>query len=299
MFSVVLLGSGKNYATDLSVPAQCRLTGTVVIQGDLIGRWGGDLGGGYNPFELYGAAKLSRSEPLPPHLVFAELEENEDSACAFLNAYGPLNATLSQHGEPLKATELKRWEKASLNSVAPEEFFRKTLGVAPLLPAPAMPAKYFYRGSLANFWHEQSTFELALRLYTALSSPAAERYRNIRRALARVGVDWAISEEGRYITEAREYVRKTINDRLSLTEPRVVYEIESSALEGVWGCYSLIHAMYLMLFLDIASRSARIVQCEKCGTLFYTELQRGRYCSATCENRARALRAYHQKKGKV
>ena len=70
------------------------------------------------------------------------------------------------------------------------------------------------------------------------------------------------------------------------------------AVEGVWGCYSLLSAMYLMLFLDIANRNTRIVQCEKCGTLFYSGLERVRYCSAECENPARALRAYHRKKGR-
>ena len=197
---------------------------------------------------------------------------------------------------------MRRWKQASKNSVAPEEFFRDILGVPPHLPPPPTRTNYFHRSSLAQFWYEQSEFESALRLFIALNSPPAEQYRNIRRALDRVGVDWDIKGrhiERSYISTAREYVRETINSKLWLTLPRVVPTLDSTTVEGVWGCYSLLHAMYLMLFLDIASRGMRIVQCEKCETLFYTELERGRYCSALCENRARALRAYHKKKGRT
>ncbi len=68
-----------------------------------------------------------------------------------------------------------------------------------------------------------------------------------------------------------------------------------STIAGVWPCYSLLEAMYLMLFLDIASCGVRIAQCEKCLKLFYTDRKKGKYCSAICENRARALRAYYRR----
>ena len=299
MFAVVFGGEGKHGTTDLAMPAQCRLIGTVAIGDDLIGMIGADLGTGYNPFDLYGAARPGRNEPLPPHLVFAELEENARSACAFLNAYGPLRGRMASVAGPLKPAHLKKWKHLSENSPTPEEFFRETLGVPPLLPPPPTPTRDFHESSLANFWFEQSEFELTVRLVTALNSHPGEQYRNIRRALNRVGVDWGGRHTERwYVTRAIEQVRETMNSELSLTPPRVVPTLDFNAIEGVWGCYSLHQAMYLMLFLDIASRGMRIAQCEKCETLFYTQRERGRYCSALCENRARALRAYHNKKGR-
>ena len=51
----------------------------------------------------------------------------------------------------------------------------------------------------------------------------------------------------------------------------------------------------MMLLLDITSRGARIAQCEKCAKLFYTDREKGKYCSTVCENRARALRAYYRR----
>jgi hypothetical protein len=317
MFSVVFPGSGPNHTTDLALPAQYRLAGTVVIGDDLVGRIGADFYEGYNPFNLYANAKPGRGEALPPHLVFAELGETAEEACAFLNAYGPLDSS-GIIGTRLTRTELKTWQQASAKSSSPEDVFSKTFGRVPLLPPGGNPQDYFRRYQLDQFWREQSEFELALRLSGALNSVPSERYRNIRRALTIVGTDWKIRRgsisgfgldelpllglqgqgvELQYINAALYFVRHTINSHLSMTTPRIVPKLGSVAVEGVWGCYSLLGAMYLMLFLDIASRGMRIVQCEKCGTLFYSDLARVRYCSFNCENQARALRAYYRKKG--
>jgi hypothetical protein len=317
MFSIVFPGGGPRHEADLALPAQYRLVGTVVIGDDLVGRVGADFGGGYNPFDLYGVAKPGRGQPLPPHLVFAELDRTEEEACAFLNAYGPLDGC-SVFGTPLTKTKIKAWEKASAKSSSPEIVFGKTLGEVPLLPPPGKPQDDFIYYRLDEFWRRQSEFELALRLDGALNSAPAERYSKIRRALKIVGTDWDIRHgsisgfgldelpllglmgqgvESQYINAAVHFVRNTVNWNLSITTPRLVRKLDSVAVEGVWGCYSLLGAMYLMLFLDIAHRNTRIVQCEKCGSLFYSDLERVRYCSAGCENRDRALRAYYRKKG--
>ena len=108
---------------DYPSPAQFRLVKTVVLEGDLVGRRCGDgIFDGYNPFDLYGAAERTRGAPLPPHLVFAELDkENSNDACAFLNAYGPLEATNSFRC--LTPKEWKQWEKAASTSPEPEKYF--------------------------------------------------------------------------------------------------------------------------------------------------------------------------------
>jgi len=142
-----------------------------------------------------------------------------------------------------------------------------------------------------------------MRLSSALNSPPPDQYRNLRRTLSSLDLDWKIrgrDVEKQCLKRARDLVISTLNSQLKFMQPRTVWTPKAAngaTLTGVWGCYSLLEAMYLMLFLDIAGGGAKIVQCEKCGALFYTERERGKYCSAKCENRARALRAYHKKKG--
>ncbi len=302
MFSVLYQRGGEDHSVDFPEPAQFRLAKTVVVGENLVGMRGNGFADTYNPFDLYGVAERARHKALPPHLVFAELEQEPDDACAFLNAYGPLER-LQDH-EFLREDELRQWKKASSASPSPEGHFRSMLGEVPLLPDPAEPEKDdFYTYPLKQFWEAQSKFELALRLYSALSSSPADQYSSIRRTLQTLDLNWKIGGrniERQYVERAREFVISTLNLQLEFMQPRIVWDPQAAngaTLMGVWGCYSLLEAMYLMLFLDIASRGTRIVQCEKCGALFYTDLERGRYCSATCENRARALRAYHKKKG--
>jgi predicted RNA-binding Zn ribbon-like protein len=113
-------------------------------------------------------------------------------------------------------------------------------------------------------------------------------------------VQWKIqgrNVEGQYINRARDFLATTVNQHLVAMSPRIARAPNSTDVTAVWGCYTLLQAMYLMLFLDIAGWTGRITQCEKCHSLFYTVLKRTRYCTTECENRARALRAYHKKKG--
>jgi hypothetical protein len=288
---------------DYPFPAQFRLIGTVVMGEDadanLVGmRRGNGLSDGYNPFDLYGAAERARGKPLPPHLVFAELDkESPDDACAFLNAYGPLESTNLYW--PLKEEERREWKKRASKSPSPEEHFRSTLGDVPVLPKPPAPqgGEDFYGYSLALFWLQQSEFELALRLHTALGS-RNKQLEEIQLRLALAGVQWEIrgrNIEREYINRARDFVMTTINKHLRAMSPRVSRVPGSSSVTAVWGCYTLLEAMYLMLFLDIAGWNGQIVQCEKCHSVFYSALQRGKYCSTKCENRARALRSYYKK----
>jgi hypothetical protein len=266
---------------------------------DLVGMRGGNsLFDGYNPFDLYGAAERSRGKPLPPHLVFAELDKDvPDDACAFLNAYGPLVGTNIY--QPLTAGEERQWQGLASNSPSPENHFRSTLGQVPLLPNPPVPQNLFWAYPLKKFWKDQSEFELALRLHSAMGA-RTERLQKIRRSLTATGTQWNITgrnSEIQHVERARDCVRTTVNSHLSLMQPRIARVLNSDRVTGVWGCYSLLEAMYLMLFLDIAGWSERIAQCEKCHSLFYTALKKCKYCSPICENRARALRAYHNKKG--
>jgi len=300
MFSVLPERGGTDHTEDAPLHAQFRLIGTVVIGEELVGMRGGSgFGDGYNPFDLYRAAERARDKALPPHLVFAELDEHApDDACAFLNAYGPLEGTATYR--VMGADELSEWRKASPRSPSPEEHFRSTLGEVPLLPDAPAPQDDYYAYPFKQFWRAQSEFELALRLYNALDS-RTDQLKKIRQALAAKEVQWKIqgrSIERQYINRAKEFVRTTVHTHLALAQPRIAWVPGSTRLTGVWGCYTLLQAMYLMLFLDVAGWSGRIVQCEKCHSLFYTALDRGKYCSPACENRARALRAYHNKKGR-
>ena len=297
MFSVV--PEPGSQGDDFPGRAQFRLVRTVVIGENLVGLRGGNgFTDGYNPFDLYGAAERARGKALPPHLVFAELDpEDPRDACAFLNAYGPLQETNSYYGPP--KDEQREWTKASPKSPAPEEHFRSTLGVTPLLPDPPLPQEEFYAWPLKLFWEEQFRFELALRLHSALAS-GGDLVPKFQRVLAAKGLHWDIkgtNRERQYIAQAQEAVRGIVNEHLLEMQPRIARVPGSTTVAGVWGCYSLLQAMYLMLFLDIAGWSGRIAQCEKCHTLFYTALDKGKYCSPLCENRARALRAYYTRKG--
>jgi hypothetical protein len=266
---------------------------------ELVGMRGGNgLSDGYNPFDLYGRAERARGKPLPPHLVFAELdEEDPNDACAFLNAYGPLDATNSCR--MLSHRERKEWEKTALKSPSPEDHFRSMLGEVPLLPDPVTPQDDHYDYQLKQFWKAQSDFELALRLQAALDAPT-DRIQKIQQILAAKKKKCDLkgpNEERQYVDCARRFVMTTMNSHLKTLQPRIARVPHTGAVTGVWGCYSLLEAMYLMLFLDIAGWSGRIAQCEKCRSLFYTTLNKGKYCTPVCENRARALRAYHNKNG--
>jgi hypothetical protein len=296
MFSVVPErgADGEDYPS----LAQFRLIGTIVLGEDLVGiRGGNGISDGYNPFDLYGRAEHARDKPLPPHLVFAELDEGDpNDACAFLNAYGPLEGTADYRS--LNTDERQQWEEAASKSPSPEVHFRSTLGEV-LLPDPATPQDDHYGYSLKQFWKAQSDFELTLRLHAALDAPT-NRLQKIQRILAAKKAKCDArgpNRERQYVNVAREFVMTTMNSHLSTLQPRVARLPNTSSVTGVWGCYSLLQAMYLMLFLDIAGWSGRIAQCEKCQSLFYTALDRGKYCTPVCENRARALRAYHNKKG--
>jgi hypothetical protein len=295
MFSVI----PQTSKVDLPFSAQFRLINVVVIGENLIGLRGGNgFTDGYNPFDLYGAAERARGKALPPHLVFAELEkENPNDACAFLNAYGPLENTNSFL--PLRGPKLREWQEASSMSPAPEEYFRSTFGEVPLLPHSPVPQDLFWDCPLSQFWSEQSEFELTLRLHSSLAS-GRDQFPKIRQALALVHEKWDIKGrniEGQYVERAREFVRTKVNSHLRSMQPRIAKVPNRARITGVWGCYSLLEAMYLMLFLDIAGWTARITQCERCGSLFYTTLERTQYCSLLCENRARALRSYYRRRG--
>jgi hypothetical protein len=301
MFSVVLPGGGEKHKTEMPGDAQFTLMGTVVIDGELFGRACGGLGVGYNPFELYGHAKQGRGEALPPHLIFAELTKGDESACAFLNAFGPLRRPYAiGPWDQLTRDQLKAWSGRVKVSPAPEVYFPASLGIVPLLPSPLTPQSAYVRTSVSDFWRDQAEFNLTLRLHSALCAPPSDQYNSILRILSAAGISWSIKGpdvERRYVRNAIDYVRDQMNSNLDMTTPTITRALDGSTVRGVWGCYSLLEAMYLMLFLDIASRNAKIVQCEKCSRLFYSSRQKGKYCSPECENRARALRSYYKKKG--
>src|SRR5437016_8073250 len=105
--------------------------GTCAVEGELVGMYG-SAQSAYNPFDLYGQARAGRNNPLPPHLVFAELGDDEAAACAYLNAYGPLQP---EYTDPNQQT-CAEWRKLSGKSPEPPTYFRNSLNIDAMLPPP-------------------------------------------------------------------------------------------------------------------------------------------------------------------
>jgi hypothetical protein len=289
MFSI-LFASRESGGADVPLPAQVPLIGTCVINGSLVARVGSDKDA-YNPFDLYGESTAGRKNSPPPHLVFAELEETDDAACAFLDAYGPLRLDF---WIPDKTTRAE-WHERSLLKKDSRNYFRDFIGINLSLPSRPRPASAFHLMSVKEFWTLQSDYELTVRLLSALQKPAEQRIGSIKRALAIAGAQWTVRTDQELTERTTGYIKGKMNLYLKSMTPRVTRTMDRRNVEGVWACYSLYQALYLMLFLDIASRSSRIVTCQKCGRLFYADRERVTYCSEVCENRARSLRAYHRK----
>ncbi len=62
--------------------------GTVILKEGLA--YGQETYALYDPFELYDSWRERRDGPLPPHLVFANLPNEDAAVVAFLETYGPL-----------------------------------------------------------------------------------------------------------------------------------------------------------------------------------------------------------------
>ena len=183
-------------------------------------------------------------------------------------------------------------------SPRPEKYFLDSLGVVPIFPDAPTPKHDFHEYPIERFWEAQSKFEFALRLQSALTAQS-NPVDKIKAMLAEIGINWEIkgpNAERQYIWRAQGMVADLINPQLVAMSPRIA-RAPRMGLSGVWACYTLLQAMYLMLFLDIAGWAARIAECEKCHSLFYADRNKVRYCSPNCENRARSLRAYYRKKG--
>jgi hypothetical protein len=292
MFSVLYTGSGSNHKADVAFPAQIPLLGTQVMNGELIGLVGSPQNA-FNPFDLYGLSKTGRSKARPPHVVFADLDESNQAACAFLNAYGPLRLWFEAGNTQIYAL----WRKLYADS-SPQDYFRSAMGIEALVPPRPRSEESigFHCFTLKQFWEEQQRFELAARLVAALAGPTSKRSDFIRRALAVAEKHWKTQTDKELLEKATGHVKHAMNKALNAMSPRIMRTLDRQKLDGVWGCYSLIQALYLMLFLDVASRNTRIVICEKCGKLFYGNQRDVSFCSYVCENRSRALRAYHRGK---
>lgn len=288
MFSVVPSGGEVSHKADVNLLVQTPLVGTCIVGERLVGRLGAAQTA-YNPFTLYGSAEGGRHKDRPPHIVFAELEDTRQDACAFLNAFGPL---LMEYAV-LDSNELSEWKKASAGSPDPAEFFEEVGIKAQIPPRPQRCSAAFYECDLEQFQKLRSEYELTFRLALALQKADA-RTSAIKSAVKNAGLEWKESGE-RLLQKAIDHVRGTINDNLDLSSPRVVRTIDRRSVEGVWGCYSLLASLYLMLFLDLVGHAHTVVACQKCGKTFYADRPRVSYCSALCENRARSLRAYYKK----
>src|SRR5439155_25874645 len=123
---------------DVALPVQVPLIGTCILGGQLVGMYGSPQSA-YNPFDLYGQARAGRNNPLPPHLVFAELG-NDEAACAYLNAYGELNSEYT----PLKPQTRDEWRKLSGKSPDPQSYFRYSLEKDAMLPHRPRQGAAFY-----------------------------------------------------------------------------------------------------------------------------------------------------------
>ena len=118
MFSVVPTGGSTSHKADVKLLVQTPMVDTCIVGKRLIGRLGA-LHTAYNPFKLYGSAGRGRHEAKPPHIVFAELDDTPQDACAFLNAFGPL---LMEYAFPAPK-QLSDWREASVGSPSPAQHF--------------------------------------------------------------------------------------------------------------------------------------------------------------------------------
>jgi len=287
MFSI-LFASSESGGADVPLLAQVPMVGTCVINASLIGQVG-SAHDAYNPFDLYGESTAGRKNPRPPHLVFADLEETNEAACGFLNAYGPLRLDFSTPDETTRA----EWHERCLIKEDSRNYFRESIGIN----LPSRPRRHsgFHSMSVKEFWTLQNDYELTVRLLSALQKPPEQRIGSVKRALAIADVLWTVKTDQELTERATGYIKGKMNLYLKSMTPRVTRSVDRKNVEGVWACYTLYQALYLMLFLDIASRRSRIVTCQKCSRLFYADRERVTYCSEICENRARSLRAYHRK----
>jgi len=214
MFSVLFTGGGKKHKADVALPVQVPLIGTCILGGQLVGMYGSPQSA-YNPFDLYGQARAGRNNPLPPHLVFAELG-NDEAACAYLNAYGALHSEYTTLNQQTRT----EWRKLSTKTPDPQSYFRYSLGKDAMLPPRPQQGIAFYEVSRKRFWELHKEYETTLRLVAAFERKGQESTAiAIRQALIRAGVKWHLRTDREFIEKATGYIRRTINaylDEMSL-----------------------------------------------------------------------------------
>lgn len=291
--------------------------GTVILRDGLA--YGQETYALYDPFELYDSWRERRDGPLPPHLLFANLPNEDAAAVAFLETYGPLtdpiqNKIRSQDvehalGTPLgvAARDARKFGKAAV--YWQERFPGSALRPS---PKPAHRSGRWCRVALKEFWKEQQEFRylcglwevvrnhrpLRKYLLSAQATPVAPRLNHY------LGVgDWQASLDkiraasAEQLNEiARGFLGQRVSLRLAHTHPVLSFGADQSSGEPIrhfWNCSDLLEALYMMLFLDI-SLERRILRCEGCGILFADAKGNVRHCSSRCEARTRVRRWWRE-----
>lgn len=299
--------------------------GTVILKEGLA--YGQETYALYDPFELYDSWRERRDGPLPPHLVFANLPNEDAAAVAFLETYGPLtdliqNKIRSQDVEHALGTPLgvaarearKQFGKAAV-------YWQERFPGSALRPSlkPAHRTGRWCRVVLREFWKEQQEFrylsglwemvrnhrpETELREYlpSARATPVAPRLNYyLRVGEWQASLDKIRAASAEQLNEiAQGFLGRRVSLRLAHTHPVLAFGADQSTsgepIRHFWNCSDLLEALYMMLFLDI-SLERRILRCEGCGILFADAKGNVHYCSSRCEIRAR-VRRWWRKRGK-
>lgn len=142
--------------------------------------FGSETDNTYDPFVLYYAWKERRDAHRPPHLVFANLGEDDEAAKAFLETYGPLTQRVARCSQQEAEAELGlSWYQSVRDAKErfedPESYFRKYLAAPPIIhdPSKARRSRQLVRVNLSELWAEQEEFLLLQLLWEALRNRKA------------------------------------------------------------------------------------------------------------------------------
>jgi hypothetical protein len=271
--------------------------------------------------DLYAKWKPDRENPLPIHLVFANLRAEDPAAqLAFLQTYGPLSKEEEVASE--EVIVWARWAQAEMlkNSFNPavywEEQFRQGL---PLMPPGMARADSWWKTDVKQFWPEQRLFALLFRIWAEcgtrhLELRVQQRWqrldilRELLVELERLNPEYAPASLKQYIQRcsskylvrfSKALVTQFLADRTSQVSTALppATDLFMNKMIREWSCPTLLDALYMMFFQDFTSGDRFAVQCGNCNLVFVVTDRKVRFCSSQCEATKRT-REYRKRQKK-
>jgi hypothetical protein len=296
----------------------------------------------YDPFVNYYTWKERRDSTQPPHLIFANLPEEEAAAKHFLETYGALTETYITDTDAETDWGVDA-QDAQLKLTDPEAYYRKhRVFVTGTISAgdpgtrlwPGMPKSLhredLVRVNLSEFWCEQEAFLLVYRLWEALENrrgdveiralfrgavghpsrirsgafsfpaPLLADLQSALKLRHETNPIQALADRVKTLggSEARwaawQLILKVLNRQVARVRPAV--QLEAGSISRTWQCRTLLEALYMMFFLDLA-QGRRILHCNNCGILFAESKRNVKFCGQRCETRHR-VREWWRRHGK-